>query len=584
MNIVNHNNIKSELAGIISAAIRKTGAEEPEQDIYNAIGFPPDANLGHYTYPCFTLSKKLRSAPNKIAEQIAKEIQTDSIVEGVAAAGPYINFKLSGSFLGAATGDAILGGDMFARTLVQEPPKTMVEYSQPNTHKELHVGHMRNLCLGDALIRLHRYCGYNIVSATFPGDVGTHVAKCLWYLKYHNTAPVPSHDKGAWLGTMYSKGHLKLESELGTPAEEENRKQLSAILTQLEHQQGEFYDLWKETKEWSVELMNQVYDWAGVHFDAWYWESDVDVPSVALAKKYFEKGVFIESQGTIGMDLSAYDLGFCMLLKSDGHGLYATKDVELARRKFEDYKIEKSVYIVDKRQAHHFAQVFKVLELMGFENAKNCYHLQYDYVELPDGAMSSRKGNIVPIMDLIDQMHETVKRDYLDKYAGEWEQSEIDNTADIISKGAIKYGMIKIDPSRKIVFDMKEWLKIDGDSGPYLQYTYARINSLCKKLADEVTATHDWATMNEDIEKQVLVKLSEFNNIAVQACVENKPNVLCVYLYELCKLYNNFYNVLNIRRTEDEVVKSTRVELSKCVAITLKKGLELLGIPVPERM
>ena len=221
---------------------------------------------------------------------------------------------------------------------------------------------------------------------------------------------------------------------------------------------------------------------------------------------------------------------------------------------------------------------------MGYENAKKCYHLQYDYVELPDGAMSSRKGNIVPIMQLIDNMHEVVKRDYLNKYIGEWEQSEIDSTADVIAKGAIKYGMIRIDPSRKIVFDMKEWLKIDGDSGPYLQYTYARINSLVKKLADEIKAAHDWSVLAEETELHLMVKLSEFNNQVVQACNEYKPNVLCNYLYELCKIFNNFYNVLNIRRTEDEVLKSTRVELTKCVAITLKKGLSLLGIPVPDRM
>jgi arginyl-tRNA synthetase len=473
---------------------------------------------------------------------------------------------------------------MFQRSLIADPPKTMIEYSQPNTHKELHVGHMRNICLGDALIKLHRYCHYDIISATFPGDMGTHVAKCLWYLYYHNTQPQPAENKGAWLGSMYSLGHQLLETEEKTPQGEINKKQLSEILTQLESGSGEFYDLWKTTKEWSVELMNQVYNWAGVHFDAWYWESEVDESSVALAREYYNKGVFIESQGTIGVDLSEYNLGFCMLLKSDGHGLYATKDIELARRKFVDYKIEKSVYIVDKRQAHHFSQVFKVLEIMGFENAKNCYHLQYDYVELPDGAMSSRKGNIVPIMALIDQMHAAVKKDYLDKYKGEWEQEEIEQTAEIISKGAIKYGMIKIDPSRKIVFDMKEWLKIDGDSGPYLQYTYARINSLVKKLTDEVKASPDWSVLNEDLELQLMVKLSEFNNHAVQACLEYKPNTLCTYLYELCKLFNNFYNVHNIRRTEDEVVKSSRVALTKCVAITLKKGLELLGIGVPDRM
>jgi len=460
----------------------------------------------------------------------------------------------------------------------------MIEYSQPNTHKELHVGHMRNLCLGDSLIKLHKYCGFDIISSTFPGDVGSHVAKCLWYLKYHNTDPIPTENKGAWLGTLYTKGHLKLESEAGTPQEEISKKQMSEILTELENQQGVSYEMWKETREWSIELMKKVYSWANVEFDRWYWESEVDVPSVEYVTKNLNNGLFVKSEGAVGVDLSAFNLGFCMLLKSDGHGLYATKDVELARRKFEDFKIEKSVYIVDKRQAHHFAQVFKVLELMGFKNAKNCFHLEYDYVELPDGAMSSRKGNIVPIMDLIEQMHESVKQNYLHRYVGEWEQTEIENTADIISKGAIKYGMTKIDPNRKIVFDMKEWLKIDGDSGTYLQYTYARINSLTKKLADEVTAKHDWSTLNEEIEKNILVKLSEFNGQVVQACLEYKPNIMCNYLFELCKLYNNFYNALSIKKTEDETLKSSRLTLTKCVAITLHKGLELLGIPVPERM
>ena len=584
MKICNHDKIKLALAEQIQLACQKLDLGEILQDIYDAIGYPPDAGMGHYTYPCFTLSKKLKSAPNKIAETISGQIITNGIIESVQPAGPYINFRITSDFLGDMVGEEILAQKMFQRELIQAPPKTMIEYSQPNTHKELHVGHMRNICLGDALIKLHRYCGFDIISATFPGDVGTHVAKCLWYLKYHNTTDQPAHNKGAWLGTLYSKGHLKLELEEGTPKGEENKKQLSEILTQIENHEGPFFDLWKQTKEWSVELMNQVYDWAGVHFDRWYWESDVDAPSVELAKKYFDQGIFIKSEGTIGVDLSPYNLGFCMLLKSDGHGLYATKDIELARRKFEDFKIEKSVYIVDKRQAHHFAQVFKVLDIMGFENAKNCYHLQYDYVELPDGAMSSRKGNIVAIMDLIDQMHETVKRDYLEKYTGEWEQNEINSTAEVISKGAIKYGMIKIDPSRKIVFDMKEWLKLDGDSGPYLQYTYARINSLTKKLATEINAKHNWTVLKEDIEKQLMVKLSEFNDRVVQACIDYKPNVLCLYLYELAKLYNNFYNVLSIKRTEDEAIKSTRMELSKCVAIVLQKGLELLGVAVPSRM
>ena len=232
-----------------------------------------------------------------------------------------------------------------------------------------------------------------------------------------------------------------------------NRKELTEILKQIEKGEGQYFELWKQTKDWSVELMQEVYDWAKVSFDTWYWESDVDSSSVDLVKKYYEKGLFVKDDGAIGIDLSDDKLGFCLLLKSDGTGLYATKDLELARRKFEDQHVDHSVYVVDNRQALHFKQVFKTLEKMGFEKAKDCYHLQYEMVELPDGAMSSRKGNIVPIQSLIDQMVAKIENTYLEKYKGAWSQEEIDKTANMIASGAIKFGMNRIDPNKKIVFD-----------------------------------------------------------------------------------------------------------------------------------
>lgn len=584
MELINHDIVKLKLATVTQKATKQLGSSLTIDEIYSLFGLPPNPDFGHYAFPCFVLAKELKTAPNNIAKQITLIINSELFIEDVTTLGAYVNFSLSSNFLGKFVCEDILTGQIFKRKLLKNPLKTMIEYSQPNTHKELHVGHMRNLCLGDALIKLHQYCGFDIISSTFPGDVGAHVAKCLWFLKYHNTEPIPKNNKGAWLGTLYTKGHLKLESEKDSNQEEINKKQMSDILTELENQNGKSYEMWLKTREWSIDLMNKVYKWANVDFDRWYWESEVDMPSVKYVTDNLNNGVFVKSEGAIGVDLSEYDLGFCLLLKSDGHGLYATKDVELARRKFEDFKIEKSIYIVDKRQARHFSQVFKVLELMGFENAKNCYHLKYDYVELPDGAMSSRQGNIVPIMDLIEQMHETVKNNYLDKYVGEWKQNEIDNIADIISKGAIKYGMIKIDPSKKIVFDMQEWLRVDGDSGTYLQYTCARINSISEKLSDNITVTHDWSTLNEKIEKNIMIKLSEFNAQVVKACIDYKPNILSNYLYELSKLYNSYYNLISIKKTENEILKSTRLTLTKCVFLVLKNGLSLLGISVPSKM
>ena len=238
----------------------------------------------------------------------------------------------------------------------------MIEYSQPNTHKELHVGHMRNLCLGNSIVEILKYTKHKVYSVTYPGDVGTHVAKCLWYLNHHNKTEAPPARKGAWLGEMYSKANNLLEDQKGTDKEEFNRTELTEILKQLESKKGEYFNRWKETREWSISLMEELYSWADISFDRWYWESELDSSSLTMAKKYYEEGIFIKSEGAIGMDLSEDKLGFCMAIKSDGTGLYATKDIELAQRKFDEYDINNNLYVVDKRQSHHFKQVFKVLE------------------------------------------------------------------------------------------------------------------------------------------------------------------------------------------------------------------------------
>jgi arginyl-tRNA synthetase len=330
--------------------------------------------------------------------------------------------------------------------------------------------------------------------------------------------------------------------------------------------------------------MKEVYSWAQVEFDVWYWESDVDADSLKLAKEYFEKGLFVESEGAIGIDLADFKLGFCLLIKSDGNGLYATKDIELARKKFTQHKIEKSIYVVDKRQALHFQQVFKTLELMGFENAKNCHHLQYDFVELPDGAMSSRKGNIVPLQSLVDEMVAMIKREYLSKYESDWTSQEIDKTANDVARGAIKYGMIRLDNNKKIVFDMKEWLKLDGESGPYIQYSYARIHSLCEKLGYHQSLKADWSQLKEPQEIALLQKLTGFNDVAIISAEQYKTGSMCSYLYDLSKLFNSFYAECSVQNAGTEELKTARLLLCKSVSVVLEKGLNILGIPAPKRM
>ncbi|MEO1517450.1 MAG: arginine--tRNA ligase [Bacteroidota bacterium] len=578
------NPLKEQLAQYLVDAIRQLGIDKNADQMVGEFRTPPNRELGHLSFPCFVLSKELKKATAQIAVDLLEILPDHPLVRELRIVNAYLNFFLQPREMGRLAMESILKGDFFALKPRKELPKTMIEYSQPNTHKELHVGHMRNLCLGNTLVKLHRYCGYEIISSTFPGDVGTHVAKCLWYLKYHNEQPMPSAKKGEWLGRMYSKGHLKLEESDDPQEQQHNKKQLSQILTQLEKGEGDFFDLWETTRQWSIDQMEEVYQWAEVTFDKWYWESEVDVPSLEWIKSLYGKGHFVKSKGVIGMDLSEHDLGFCVLIKSDGHGLYATKDIELARRKFEDYQIEKNIYVVDERQSHHFAQVFKTLELMGYENAKYCYHLAYNYVELPDGPMSSRKGNIIPIMALINQMEEKVFHDLNEKYGREWSEEDKQKIATIIAKGAIKYGMLKIDANKKIVFDMKGWLDLNGDSGPYLQYVYTRIHSLCQKQEYDPSIKTDWQALTNEMELRLLLQLSDFNTVVRNACQGYKPNLLCNYLFDLAKSYNSFYNSCPVAKAPSQAIKQARLSLSSAVGLTMEKGLDLLGIPVPEKM
>lgn len=565
---------------------------------------PPNPALGDLAFGCFPLAKQLKQGPPQIAQQLKTQLAQNSDNEKffikIEAAGPYLNFTFRPEVVGEKLLSEILKGDFFKRKLLESNGPMMVEYSQPNTHKELHVGHMRNACLGSAVVKTLRYAGQEVISATFPGDVGTHVAKCLWYLKYHNQEAPPAVGRGEWLGSMYSRANLKLEDEAATPKAEENKKLLTEILHQLEEKKGEYFDLWKETREWSVQLMKDTYQWAEIDFDRWYWESEVDSPSVKYVKELLSQGKLVTSQGAVGMNLEDENLGFCMLIKSDGTGLYATKDIELARRKFQDFNIKKSIYVVDMRQALHFKQVFKVLERLGFEQAKDCFHLQYNFVELPDGAMSSRKGNIVPLMRLVQNMEAMVKEKYLARYrAGAvaesgaetvvWPEAEINLVARQVAQGAIKYGMVKIDNNKKIVFDMDEWLQLDGDSGPFIQYSCARINSLCKKFNFDSSqfnsgSTAHWSLLNHAAERNLYQALMNFHSVVVQASETYRPSIICTYLYDVAKRFNFFYHECSIGQAETKELQQARLALSYSTREVLKQGLGLIGIPAPDRM
>ena len=410
--------------------------------------------------------------------------------------------------------------------------------------------------------------------------MGAHVAKCLWYLKYHNTEPVPDRRKGAWLGAVYSKAFQTFEQT----DKEQNQKKITEILRQLQNKSSEFYKLWQQSRRWSQTLMEEVYQWAGAKFDHWYWESEMDAPSVKWVRDLLNQGKLKVSESAVGMDLGK--LGFCLLLKSDGNGLYATKDLYLARKKFEDHNPAKNIYIVDQRQEGHFKQVFKVLENIGFKKeAEKSQHLKYNFVELKTGAMSSRAGNIVPIMTLIEKMTDYIKTAFLKKYEEEWTKEKINHTAYIIAQGAVKYGMNEQELNKKIVFDMKEWLKIDGRSGPYIQYAHARACSLLKKArAENKTIKAKALFLHSPEEWDLILHLSWFSLVMEKCAWRMTTSPVCYYLFDLAQKFSRFYQNCPISTLDNEEQKNFRLFLVQAVKNSLREGLAVLSIPAPEQM
>ncbi len=598
-----------ELAHDVAAAVAAALPEEAPvtaDEIAGLLQAPPDPSLGDLSLPCFRLAKALRTPPPKIAADLAARLADDPLVERAATAGPYLNLRLS---LAAAAERVLVP---WAAATPGDPPrretKVMVEFSQPNTHKAFHVGHMRNLCLGDSIVRLLRAEGYPTVAANYLGDMGVHIAKCLWWyldvLSDDERRP-PERHRGEWLGEIYAKAARTLaewkeaagagDAEAAARLEAANAR-ITEIHRKLEARDPELTEVWERTRRWSIEEFDEIYDWCGVRFDHVFYESDVDRPGLALVEEYLQKGLFVESEGAVGIvNEEVPHMPFFMLRKSDGTGLYATKDLALAILKFEEFGIDRSIYVVDSRQTDHFRHVFLTLEKMGFEQARACEHVPYEMVELPSGPMSTRTGNVVLFRALRETMTRYVEEHYLAKYRGDWSDEEIARVAHQVALGAIKYGMLARDVNQKIVFDMEAWLQLEGNTGPYLQYVVARSRSILRKCA-EVGKTLDpavlepgparteaCAALTTGEEREVVLALAEFPAVVRRAAEQLRPHQVCGYLFDLAKRFNRFNRACPVKPSEGAVLQG-RLLVVRAVVHALVHGLDLLGIPAPERM
>lgn len=557
-------------------------------ELYQFLEQPKEKEFGDFSLPCFRFSKPLKTAPAAIAQHIKDTLDAaeDLWISKIDVKAAFLNFYVNTSTMATHTLPLVKNGHFFevlsSRQEVKDN-KIMIEYSQPNTHKEFHVGHGRNVCLGESITNIHKYCGFDVIPVNYIGDEGTHVAKCLWKI-FEQKDQIPESNRPEWYNARYVEANQALKEASGETLAK-YQSIISNILAEIESKDGPYYELWLTTKQDCMESFYEIYKWLGVSFDHYFYESDVSEDSQKIVEEFIQKGLFKESDGAYGIDMKPYKLGYFMARKSDGNTLYITKDLALARKKFEDFGVNTSIYVVADEQIFHFKQLFKCLELMGFEQAKNSYHLSYGMVVRKEGKMSSREGNSFTFLQL-KSLVENELRVQLKKYEDRWSKDKIDHTAHLLAKGSIKYGMLSSDPNKEIVFDESAWVSFEGNSGPYQMYAYARAKSILEKAkAEGLVASYDnLELLKESVEKNLLRELYNFNNVVLSACTAYRPSTIANYIYDISKLFNRFYTEAPILKLDDKQLQSARLALIETFATMSKKAQSLLGIEPPDKM
>jgi arginyl-tRNA synthetase len=559
-----------------------------------ALSKPPKPEMGDLAFPCFPLAKALKQAPPRIAAELAEKVPVGGLVARAQAFGPYLNFF---SAAGAVLGELVAGledGSFEQSLRTDAPERVMVEFSQPNTHKVFHVGHVRNVCVGDTLQRVLRARGHDVIAANYYGDFGIDVAKCLWGLDHFDLGETPpAGQRGGWLARSYVQSTAALkEAEEGGDQERLStmRAEMRAILDGIKAGEEPWASRYAETRRWCLDEFAEVYRWFDVHFDTDFFESELEEAGHAIVDEFLEQGVFEESQGAIVCMLDDFKLGPALVRKSDGTSLYLTWDLVLARRKFDEFDVQRSLYVVGSEQKYHFQQLFATLERMGYERAKDCVHVAYELVMLPEGKMSSRKGKVVTFAevraDILAAIRERMENDERTDRGG-WSEAQWKETVDAIAVACLRYGMLSVTNTTRVVFDAAEWTNLEGETGAYLLYSLARISGVFRKggrpeAAALVEAARAAEEFGAEAERALLNHLLAYGEVLEQVERTTDPAALSGWLYDGAKLFSRFYHDCPILSAE-EPLRSARLALILATERVLGHGLRTLGIePVAE--
>jgi len=556
---------------------------------------------GFYTFVTFPLTKATRRAPAEIAQVIGADLkENSSVVESFNVVQGFLNISLHDSTWLELFG-SIYTNDSFG-TAPANGQSVMVEFSSPNTNKPLHLGHLRNNFLGDSLSRILKANGYDVVKTCLVNDRGIHICKSmLAYRELGNgETPESSGIKGDHLaGKYYVKFDVEFKKQIarlvedGMTAEEAAKKapwilEAQQLLLLWEQGDTETVALWQKMNNWVYEGFNQTYKQIGVGFDKTYYESNTYLLGKDIIEEGLQKGVFYKKDdNSVWINLTEEGLDEKLVLRGDGTSVYITQDLGTTELKFADFHNDRYLWVVGNEQDYHFNVLFAILKRLGRPYAEGCYHISYGMVDLPSGKMKSREGTVVDADDLVSQMIQTAadRTQELGKI-DDFESEEATQLYHTLALGALKYFLLKVDPKKRMLFNPEESIDFQGHTGPFIQYTYTRIRSIIRKAEQsgiEIKLPSPSYELHQT-ERELIFTLSQFP-IRVQAAGnEFAPSVVSFYVYELAKVYNQFYAEVSIFADPDPVAVSFRVALSKSVAETIHTGLGLLGINVPERM
>lgn len=558
---------KKHIASLISALVPDTDAEQ-------YVTATADDSFGDFTFPCFRLAKTMRMSPVQIAQKLAGEVKTDGVVVKVEPVNGYLNFFVNKDAMIAETLDKVLKeGENFGNDTVGNGKTICIDYSSVNICKSFHIGHLSTTAIGSSLYKLYTALGYKVIGINHLGDYGTQFGKMIVAFKLWSSKEAVLKNGISELQRVYVKFH---EEEVDHP---ELTEQAREWFVRIEKGDEEAQNLFKFFKEITLADVKEIYDRLHVTFDSWNGEAFFNDKMEGPLKLLQEKGLITESQGAKVVDLSAYDMPPCLLVKSDGSSLYATRDIAAAIWRKNEYDFDKCLYVVAYQQNLHFKQFFKVLELAGFPWAKDLVHVAYGMVSLEDGAMSTRKGNVVLLRDVINKAVAKADEIIAAKNPNLANRQQV---AEQVGIGAVLFSALENAKIKDITFTFDRVLNFDGETAPYLQYTHARCNSIIAKAGD-CTAEPILDCLNNAETIRLCKLLKDFPTVVKDAAFKYEPSILSAHLIDIAQAFNKFYIEHRVI-CDNPADQAARLMVVRSVEIVLKKGLALLGISAPDQM